>query len=509
MFNQKLYFSGNQFAFLFFVIFILFCVTIVNASNSKPQIDIVYFYDNPCASCNEEEKFIDLFNSLVGTDKEGVEVNLIMYNVFHASGAQLLKEYFQRYNVPKEKQTTPILFVNDEFLVGGTAIEKGLRDVFLKEKNNIIADIIKNGEDSQTVILYFYVPACRECEEVDKFLNTLGKRYLVGPESGTGYTYVHVKKFNIAEPKNLKLIKKYFEVYKVPENDQSVPIIFIGDNTYLSGAEAIKKELIEKIETGEGITTLDLSKGEDDDSSSLMSLNGYDIVGVLMAGLVNGLNPCSLSMLLFFLSLVVAKGTNILKMGFAFCFGKFFSYLLLGTLLFNVFLKFEVPWFSTVVKTIILIGVFVIILMNIRDYFAAKHERYDRIRLQLPVWLREYNHKWIKNLSLIQNTRWLFVMSFALGIIISLGEFLCTGQIYLATIIYFLRTSSTYNVQALLYFILYDLAFIIPLLLVTYVIYKGKEVFDVSDAVRKRIPFIKLINAALFLVFGIVVLIWF
>ncbi|MBM7582731.1 cytochrome c biogenesis protein CcdA/glutaredoxin [Caldicoprobacter guelmensis] len=514
MFNLKLCLK-RRFIFLCVVcvmIFVLFHVTVVKATNlSLQKINIVYFYDNPCASCNEEEKFIDLFNSLVGTDKENVKVNIAMYNVFKGGGLQLLKEYFERYNVPKEKQITPILFINDQFLAGDTAIKAGLRDIFLQEKNSIGTNTVENNKDSnnnQIVIVYFYVPDCRECEKVDKFLSTLKKRYLVEFEDSTKYTYVNIKKFSIGEPKNLELIKKYFEVYKVPENDQFVPIVFIGD-TYLAGLEAIKEELIEKIETGEGITTLDLSEGEYHDSSFVMSLNGYDIIGVLMAGLVNGFNPCSLSMLLFFLSLVVAKGTNILRTGFAFCFGKFLSYLLLGTLLFNVFLKFQIPWFSTIVKTIILVGVFIIVLINIQDYFAAKHEKYDRIRLQLPAWLRRYNHEWIKNLFSRQNSRWLFVLSFGLGAMISVGEFLCTGQIYLATIVYFLRSSFTFNLQALLYFILYDLAFIIPLLLVTYVIYKGKEVFDVSDAIRRRMPFIKLINAILFLAFGIVVLIWF
>lgn len=504
MLKFKLCSSKRLFIFLHIIIFVLFYGTTVKAANPSIQINVVYFYNNPCASCNEEEKFISLFNSLVGTDKEDVKINFTMCNIFKTGGAQYLKEYFERYNVPREKQITPILFVNDQFLAGDAAIKSGLRDVFLQEKNKIIS----NSDEAETVILYFYVPACRECEEVDEFLGTLEKRYLMELEDSTKYTYVNIKKFNVGEPKNLELIKKYFEVYKVPEDDQSVPIIFIGD-TYLSGLKSIKKELLKKIQMGQGITTPDLSKGEYHGSGSVINLNGYNIFGVLMAGLANGFNPCSLSMLLFFLSLVVAKGTNILKMGFAFCFGKFLSYLFLGTLLFNVFLKFQVPWFSTIVKAIVLVCVFVIVLMNIQDYFAAKHERYDRIRLQLPAWLRKYNHKCIKNLSSIQSARWLFVLSFILGMAISIGEFLCTGQIYLATIIYFLKSSPIFNLQALLYFILYDLAFIIPLLLVTYVIYKGKEIFDISDAIRRRMPFIKLMNAILFLAFGIVVLIWF
>lgn len=491
------------------VVFLPSFITTAKAIDQAAQINIVYFYNNPCAACNEEGEFIELFNFLLGADKKGVEINLAMYNVFHASSENLLHQYYEKYGVPKEKQITPILFVNDEFLSGSTAIKEGLRDVFLKEKDRIVNDTAGKGEDSQTTtILYFYVTGCKECEEVTNFLGELKKRYLVESKDGEFYTYVKVKKFNIGEPENLKLVKEYFKLYKVPEKAQSVPIIFIGD-TYLSGLEAIQRELVEKIKSGEGIGTLDLSMETQDDIRSFVNLSGYDVLGVLMAGLVNGLNPCSLSMMLFFLSLLVAKGTNILKMGFSFCLGKFLAYLLLGTLLFNVFLKFQVPWFSASVKGIILVAVFVIIMMNVRDYLAAKHEKYDKIRLQLPARLRRYNHEWIKKLSSIENVRLLLVMNFVLGMIISVGEFLCTGQIYLATIIYVLRNSPAFNLKALLYFVLYDLAFITPLLLVTYLIHKGKEVFDVSDVVRARMPIIKLINAMLFFIFGLIILIWF
>lgn len=62
---------------------------------------------------------------------------------------------------------------------------------------------------------------------------------------------------------------------------------------------------------------------------------------------------------------------------------------------------------------------------------AAKHENYGKIKLQLPTALKKINHGWIKRISGLENAWLLLLVSFALGVFISVGEFLCTGQIFL------------------------------------------------------------------------------
>ena len=105
-----------------------------------------------------------------------------------------------------------------------------------------------------------------------------------------------------------------------------------------------------------------------------------------------------------------------------------------------------------------------------------------------------------------KNPRLLIAVSFILGILISIGEFLCTGQIYLLTIVYIMRNSPQLDATAILSFIVYGLALIIPMLLLLYTIHKGKEVFIVSELVRKNFQYIKLLNAFIFLVFGLIIL---
>jgi hypothetical protein len=214
-------------------------------------------------------------------------------------------------------------------------------------------------------------------------------------------------------------------------------------------------------------------------------------------------------MLLFFLSMLLAQNMNVLKMGLSFITGKLVIYCLLGTVLYSLLTRFDIPWFQTATKVILLVFVIVIAILNIRDFIAAKNENYGKIHLQLPVFLRQYNHKWIKKVTTVDNGKPLMLICFGLGALITMGEFLCTGQIYLATIIYVLHNSPVFNMQAAVYFIAYGVAFIAPLLLLTILIHKGREVFELSEFFREKMHVVKLINTLVFLIFGIIVLIWF
>ena len=96
---------------LLFILFILLTFLFPNRSLAAPggdsgdnKVTIVYFYENVCGSCNPEGEFIDLFNQLVGKEKEGANIEFSMHNVFHDSGAKLLKEYYEDFHVPEDEQ---------------------------------------------------------------------------------------------------------------------------------------------------------------------------------------------------------------------------------------------------------------------------------------------------------------------------------------------------------------------------------------------------------------------
>jgi len=487
------------------------------------EVDIYYFYFNPCASCDVEKEFQIRLDTLLGEDIK--HINLRMFNAFYSSVEEKLLQFFEQYYVLEEHREAPILFLGDTYIQGSANIDRNLKYEFDKARSssNVATPQLQESEDIQLIrqpnvritdeekqsrIIYFYVPLCAECDEVENFFNTLNSSYYVLYEGQAIKSRLEIEKYNISTIDNLEMLRRYFDEYRIPDEDQQVPILFIGDK-YLKGYEEIKGNLVNLIEAGQGILTPLLLEMPESSENALPALTRYEIAGVLTTGLINGVNPCSISMLLFFLSTAISKSNSILKMGLSFILGRFLTYVLLGTLLFNLLLIIDVNWMQqaeAVMKVIVIMIVLFFAVYNIRDYFAAKGEKYDQIKLQLPVALRRMNHNWIKKFTAVKNTRVLVVLSFLLGILISIGEFLCTGQIYLLTIIYMMHDFSQFNLEALAWFLIYGIGLIIPMLLLLFVLYKGREVFDVSEFARSKLHYVKLINAAVFVVFGLIVL---
>lgn len=148
----------------------------------------------------------------------------------------------------------------------------------------------------------------------------------------------------------------------------------------------------------------------------------------------------------------------------------------------------------------------VMIILNLNDLIAAKYENYQNIKLQLPQVLRKVNHNWIKKLVSHEKFGILLIGGTILGLIISAGEFLCTGQIYLAVIIQASHSASSFTGKAILFLILYSIAFITPVVVIILLVHKGKTVFNLSEKFRKNMVWIKLSNAMLFFIFFMLVL---
>ncbi|NQV04037.1 MAG: hypothetical protein HQ532_00915 [Candidatus Omnitrophica bacterium] len=83
------------------------------------------------------------------------------------------------------------------------------------------------------------------------------------------------------------------------------------------------------------------------------------------------------------------------------------------------------------------------------------------------------------------------------GFMVSVLESFCTGQVYLPTVAFVLRVPGK-RISALLYLILYNLAFITPLIVVFLLGLIGTTSATFARFMEKRIGAIKLATAALF-----------
>jgi hypothetical protein len=92
-----------------------------------------------------------------------------------------------------------------------------------------------------------------------------------------------------------------------------------------------------------------------------------------------------------------------------------------------------------------------------------------------------------------------------LGFIVSLFEFTCTGQVYLPTIIFVMSISELWK-NGFFYLLLYNFAFIIPLLSVFGLFYLGVTQRRFGLFLQKRGALIKLLTSVFFFLLGAVML---
>jgi len=357
-----------------------------------------------------------------------------------------------------------------------------------------------------TQFVFFYTQGCKDCEGVKEFMAGMDQIYEVTYNGKQFDSRIEVLAFDIGTAQGLENMYRFYAAYDVPEERQFVPSIYIGD-VHLLGEEETRRDLIKHIKSGKGLVEASLTEEILNSSQVDVSLSGQSIAGVLTTGLINGFNPCSISMMLFLFSLLLTKKNNVLKLGMAFILGKFMTYLLLGTAFYSILSQLNFDLVNALVKVVLVVIFGGLSLMNFLDFFAAKNEAYGHIRMQLPTGLRKFNHDMMKGLTDGKNEKSLLAVCFLLGVLISAGEFLCTGQIYLATILYVLQNSPGLNMISLTYFVVYCLAFILPLVVITIAVHKSKSYFNLSELVRGNMHIIKLVNAMLFLLFLILVVV--
>lgn len=345
-----------------------------------------------------------------------------------------------------------------------------------------------NDSDDKIVTVFFVSPTCSSCANTKEYVKSVDTELIV---------------YDISEKNNLALLYKYCEEYSVPDDDTGmVPIVFVGD-TYLFTQEKIEAELENSIREAKKPTKI-LSVDDGDEISNLKAVN---IVSIFAAGIVNGFNPCSLSLLLFLLTLIMANPKNVLKYGLSFLVGKFVAFFLLGTLLFNILNKIKLSSVDFIFSILFVAFAISFFIINFYDFLKAKNKKYDKMLLMLPKGIIKNNHKLMKVIDFQGSLPIIAVICFGMGILIACGEFLCTGQVYLATIIAMIQIESDFDIKSVIYLLIYDLGFIIPLLTVIIIIDRLKNVQKISKIFTDKLYIIKLVNSIAFLIFAVLYII--
>lgn len=131
---------------------------------------------------------------------------------------------------------------------------------------------------------------------------------------------------------------------------------------------------------------------------------------------------------------------------------------------------------------------------SLYDWWQARRGKVEAMRLKLPTRLRRWINRTVREGA---GLRAFVPVTFVTGIVISLIELACTGQVYLPTILFVLGVPEL-RLQAGLYLLLYNLMFILPLVVVFVLAYFGTTSQQLGLFIQRHTATVKLATAGLF-----------
>lgn len=237
-------------------------------------------------------------------------------------------------------------------------------------------------------------------------------------------------------------------------------------------------------------------------------------IPVFFAGLADGVNPCAFSTLIFLLSVLALAGRSrqeIALIGVVFTLTVFFTYMAAGLGLFAAVRQLQrFPLVSDVIRYLLFAALCLLSLLSLRDARIAARGRPGDMMLQLPDQFKKRIHRAVRTGA---RSSALFGGTAVMGVLVSIFELACTGQVYLPTIAYMVRVQvgssagipGAITPMALL--LLYNVGFIIPLVAVFVVAFAGVTSKQLAKVFSRRIPLVKVILALVFA--GMALLMWF
>lgn len=213
---------------------------------------------------------------------------------------------------------------------------------------------------------------------------------------------------------------------------------------------------------------------------------------IVVSSLVDSINPCAFSILIvsiIFLFSIGKSKEKILGYGLAYIFGIFLVYLLIGLGLLQVLHIFNIPHFMSKV------GAGLLIIFGIINILETLFPNFP-IRFGIPHSAHNKMNSLVEKVS--------FPAMFALGALVGLCEFPCTGGPYL-TALGLLHDSGTYWKGAG-YLILYNLIFVLPLIVILLIASNRTLVDKVQNFQRSSRGYEKIIAGLVMITLAFVIL---
>lgn len=225
--------------------------------------------------------------------------------------------------------------------------------------------------------------------------------------------------------------------------------------------------------------------------------NAIALGAVLGVGLADGINPCAIGMLVFLLGylIVFAKQPGrVLNIGVIYIVTVFATYFIIGLLFYQVLLTFsQTPQYAVVSNLIhLILGAILVVTgaINLKDFFWPGRG----FSLEIPKYIRPYLQGWVAKATISATV--------VLGALVTIFEMPCSLPLYAGTLD-ILSRSGLSRLTTVGYLGIYNLMFILPLLIILIVVYSGKKITMVKEWEHRSKKWMKLLMGSMLVGFGI------
>jgi MFS family permease len=491
-------------AYIFLIGTVLFWFGSFPAFSEPPVIQAYVFYAEDCPACGG---ILQGYLPTLKTRYPFLEIKT--FDIATPSYYEALMKLEKQFG--RKGTELPILFIGDQMLVGQQELMEKLDPLIMEYqlRGDVIPplpsiEILPMAEPSRKTfsvdLAYFHQEGCPKCDRANYLLKYFAKKY---PD-------LSLKKIDLATVDGKRLNESLSNRLNLPVEKRLIaPSIFIGDD-FLSPEEITEtrvEALIHKYSDRVKILSPSSEEIQKAEESIVSRFKSLGILAILLAGLVEGMNPCSLATLVFFISyltMVGRKRKEIFWVGMGFTGAGFATHSLLGLgiLGFVQHLSF-LPLFSRIVYLITFLISLFLGIFSLYDYIQLKRGRPSKMTLQVPDSLKKRIHRIIRKREGEfetdkggKSTRFLFA-AMVIGFIVTLLQSTCTSQVYLPTILFVTNIPSLRG-SAIFYLILYNIVYILPLVAIFCIVYWGTTSEQLSFFLQRRTSTIKLFTALFF-----------
>ncbi len=461
-------------------------VLLLAAGAGAAKIDAKLFTSEDCGPCEKELEFLESLKS------EYPRLRITDYDIRYTQVRELYGNLSEELGFPR---VVPVLVVGKDYYAGFDSPEKAGKNV------RVIIDqaskrLPPEPEGNLTFML-FASPGCPHCQrEKEEFIPYIKEKY----------PGLKVEVYDVGEQEGLEKLKEVSQ--RLGFSPGSVPVSVVDGEHYigygsLETTGRLLEGMVERAYSGE-------AGGENRTSGSVIELpflgrvDMEEMMGdmgipasTMVLGLLDGFNPCAFFVLTMLLSFLVYANSRkrMLLIGLTFVFVSGFVYFLFMTALFSVIVAINEIRLVALAGGLIALTIGII---NVKDFFFFR----KGVSLSVPEDKKPELYKRMRGLLKKETALELLIGTIILAFVANSYELLCTAGIPLVY-------SNLLNAQQLdmitnvLYIILYNAFYVMPLLVIVLMFIKGlagKKMTEERGRLLKAISGFMMLGFGMFLI---------